>query len=96
MEPTSSIASTTPSTLLAVISQRLLRQICLGCAEPYKPTNEELEWVKHFMLSDDGLSKADFRHGKGCNRCNGVGFSGRVGVFEMLEMTAALPSLLVR
>jgi len=78
------------STLLAVISQRLLRQICLSCAEPYQPTIEELEWVKHFMLSDDDLSKANFRHGKGCNRCNGVGFSGRVGVFEMLEMTAPL------
>jgi len=78
------------STLLAVISQRLLRQICLSCAEPYQPTVEELEWVKHFMLSDDDLSKANFRHGKGCNRCNGVGFSGRVGVFEMLEMTAPL------
>ena len=75
------------STLLGVVSQRLLRVICTYCSEPYHPSHEEFEWVKHFQ--GDNL-KADFRHGKGCSRCNGVGFSGRIGVFEMLDMTATL------
>jgi MSHA biogenesis protein MshE len=76
------------STLLGVVSQRLLRVICSYCSEPYQPGHEELEWVKHFL--GDNLTQADFRHGKGCSRCNGVGFIGRTGVFEMVEMTAPL------
>ena len=76
------------TTLLGVVSQRLLRLICTYCAEPYQPKHEEIEWVKHFR--GDDLSQANFRHGKGCSRCNGIGFSGRIGVFEMLEMTGPL------
>ena len=41
-------------------------------------------------MSEQELSLANFRHGKGCVRCNGVGYSGRRGVFEVIEMTAAL------
>ena len=76
------------STLLCVVSQRLLRLVCTYCSEPYRPSHEELEWVRHFDSGD--LSRVDFRRGKGCTRCNGIGFSGRTGVFEMLEMTAPL------
>ena len=76
------------STLLGVVSQRLLRVICTYCSETYQPNHEELEWAKHFM--GDTLPQANFRHGKGCTRCNGVGFTDRIGVFEMLEMTPAL------
>ncbi|MEO7558020.1 MAG: ATPase, T2SS/T4P/T4SS family [Gammaproteobacteria bacterium] len=77
------------STLLAVVSQRLLRVICQYCSEPYTPAIEELEWIKHY-LSDDELAHARLRHGKGCTRCNGVGYTGRTGVFEIMEMTAPL------
>jgi MSHA biogenesis protein MshE len=76
------------STLLAVVSQRLMRVICRYCIEPYSPRPDELEWVKHYAA--DELAQAKFQHGKGCTRCNGVGYSGRVGVFEMVEMTAPL------
>ena len=76
------------STLLGVLSQRLLRVICTYCSEPYSPNHEELEWVKHFQ--GKGQPQANFRQGKGCSRCNGIGFSGRTGVFEMLEMTPQL------
>ena len=76
------------STLLGVVSQRLLRLICTYCSEPYHPSHDELEWVRHFDRGE--LSRVDFRRGKGCSRCNGIGFTGRTGVFEMLEMTAPL------
>ncbi|MDO9449330.1 MAG: GspE/PulE family protein [Rugosibacter sp.] len=82
------------STLLGVVSQRLLRVICTYCSESYHPSHEELEWVKHFL--GDDLSQVDFRHGKGCSRCNGIGFSGRTGVFEMLEMTTQLSATIHR
>lgn len=76
------------ATLLGVVSQRLLRVICTYCSEPHSPSHEELEWVKHFQVGDQ--THADFRQGKGCVRCNGIGFSGRTGVFELLDMTAEL------
>ncbi len=81
------------STLLAVLSQRLLRLVCTHCAEPATPAVEELAWLKHHV-SEEELSLAKFRRGKGCLRCNGVGYSGRRGVFEIIEMTPTLAEAL--
>ena len=76
------------STLLAVVSQRLLRLICRYCAAPDVPRPEEMEWFRHFV--GDEIAQAKFQRGKGCTRCNGIGYSGRTGVFEMVEMNAPL------
>ena len=81
------------STLLAVLSQRLLRVVCIYCAAPATPTVEELAWVKHHV-GEEGVSLPKFRHGKGCVRCNGMGYSGRRGVFEIIDMTPALAEAL--
>jgi MSHA biogenesis protein MshE len=78
------------STLLAVVSQRLVRVICRYCSKPYTPSTEELAWLRHFRGED--LNEANFRKGKGCTRCNAVGYSGRVGIFEMLTMDEELAS----
>jgi MSHA biogenesis protein MshE len=78
------------STLLAVMAQRLVRVNCNYCAKPYVPTPDELEWVKHFMGEE--IDKGVFRMGRGCSRCNGIGYSGRMGVYEFLEMTEPLAS----
>src|SRR5258706_13645490 len=78
------------STVLAILSQRLVRLICRYCIEPYSPPPDELEWVKHY--APDQLAQAKFQRGKGCTRCNGVGYTGRTGVYEMLEMAAPLAS----
>ncbi|WP_158290226.1 GspE/PulE family protein [Ramlibacter sp. WS9] len=77
------------SSLLAVVSQRLVRLICGNCAAPYTPSPEHLAWFKS-RVSEEELSLAKFRHGKGCVRCNGVGYFGRRGVFEVVEMTPPL------
>ena len=52
-------------------------------------------WLAHHATEAE-LSLARVRKGRGCSRCNGVGFSGRRGVFEMLEMTPALTDALQR
>ncbi len=77
------------ATLKAVVAQRLLRVICKFCSQSYTPDVEEMEWLKHY-LSDDEIAHGNFHHGKGCTRCNGVGYAGRIGVFEIMEMTAQL------
>ena len=80
------------STLLGVVSQRLLRVICNDCAEPYQPSVDEMAWVTHHFGAEH--SKLNFRKGIGCSRCNNTGFSGRIGVFELLEMNNALSAII--
>ncbi|MDN3921686.1 GspE/PulE family protein [Roseateles violae] len=81
------------STLLAVVSQRLVRQLCGYCAEPATPPTDEMTWLRHYA-SEDQIAGARLRRGRGCSRCNGVGFSGRRGVHEVMEMTSALAQAL--
>jgi MSHA biogenesis protein MshE len=76
------------STLLAVMAQRLVRLNCSYCLEAYTPTPDEIQWVKHYL--GDEATKHPFKTGRGCSRCNGIGFSGRMGVYEFLEMTEPL------
>ncbi len=80
------------STLLGVVSQRLLRVICQDCSQPCQPSADELIWVNHYYGAE--ASKVKFRSGRGCPLCNNTGFVGRVGVYELLEMTYALSSII--
>lgn len=77
------------STLKAVVSQRLVRLICTNCAVPTTPAPDHLEWLRSRVNAEE-LALAKFRTGKGCVHCNGVGFFGRRGVFEIVEMNAEL------
>lgn len=71
------------STVVCVLSQRLLRRICPECSESYLPTPVELRRIGY---SHHELSGAEFRMGKGCAKCRYSGYRGRIGVFEMLIM----------
>jgi MSHA biogenesis protein MshE len=70
--------------LQMVLAQRLVRVICESCAEPYSLLPGEHEWLAQELRAnvEDRYSK-----GKGCSHCNGTGYLGRTGVYEMLEMT---------
>lgn len=76
------------TSLQAVLAQRLVRVICESCAEPYQPKPNEGEWLK-FELGDT-VDARRYLHGRGCSHCNGTGYRGRTGVYEMLEMTEAV------
>ncbi len=69
------------STVVCVLSQRLLRRICPECIEPYLPTPTELRRIGYSNLD---LRGAEFSIGRGCPKCRFSGYRGRVGVFEML------------
>jgi len=71
--------------LQLVIAQRLVRVICDSCIEDYKPLPGEHEWLRS-ELGDDTDAHV-YKHGRGCSYCNGTGFVGRTGVYELLEMT---------
>ncbi len=72
------------SSVQAVVAQRLLRRICSSCSEPHIPTPQESEWLKIEGVSSGELG--GLLHGRGCSHCNGTGYRGRMGVYEMLEM----------
>jgi MSHA biogenesis protein MshE len=71
-----------------VLAQRLLRVVCENCAQPHVPTPQEQEWLRTQM--DGQQSSGSFAKGQGCSQCNGTGYVGRTGVYEMLEMTHTL------
>jgi MSHA biogenesis protein MshE len=62
--------------------------ICESCTSPYELTPTEHEWLR--MELNDKVDKARYFHGKGCSHCNGMGYRGRTGVYELLEMTRAV------
>ena len=74
--------------LQAVLAQRLVRVICESCSTPYQPTPAETNWLRAEL--GDRAATTSFFHGKGCSHCNGTGFRGRTGVYELLEMTRAV------
>jgi len=80
------------SSLEGVLAQRLVRQICSKCKEPYKPEESILKSLNGStkMIKPDSI----FYHGRGCNDCNKTGFSGRKGIFELLRVTARLRELI--
>lgn len=75
---------------LVIMAQRLVRRNCDHCRDTYAPEPE--------ILKDLGLSESTspFIHGKGCPRCRGTGYRGRIGVFEVLAMDPNLAELVVR
>ncbi|XOV79579.1 MAG: GspE/PulE family protein [Aestuariibacter sp.] len=72
------------SSLRGIIAQRLVRKICANCKVPYKPHEEELFWLSSI---DKTAHQTQFMRGTGCQSCHQTGYKGRIGVFELLEMT---------
>jgi type IV pilus assembly protein PilB len=79
------------SSVLGIVSQRLVRRICKSCAAPYQPTDEEMA----FYHEGGGAPKKRFYKGAGCNFCSGTGYQERIGVYEFLRMTPEIRRLLV-
>ena len=73
------------SSLRAVLAQRLVRRICSSCKTKHTPTTQELTWISNIAGIDK--SGLQFHKGMGCQTCNNTGFKGRIGVYELLEMT---------
>jgi MSHA biogenesis protein MshE len=79
------------SALRAIVAQRLVRRVCEHCSENYQPLAEELFWLNSI---DSSLANVKFKQGSGCQSCNDTGYRGRVGVFELLEMTEGMMNAL--
>ncbi len=69
--------------LVGVVSQRLVRQICENCKESYHPDHDELQFLRGHPI--DTLWR-----GAGCDSCLGTGYHGRVPIYEILRVNQAL------
>jgi MSHA biogenesis protein MshE len=81
------------SSLKAVIAQRLVRRVCLHCAEAYSPNAHELQLVRR-MTRNANPDVSQMRKGSGCPHCYNSGYLDRIGVFELLEINAAMADAL--
>jgi type II secretory ATPase GspE/PulE/Tfp pilus assembly ATPase PilB-like protein len=77
-------------TTMGVLSQRLVRRICASCKEAYEPGAAEL--APHFT-GWSGVPVKLYR-GRGCPKCSGTGYSGRVGLYEFIEVSERMRELI--
>lgn len=80
------------SSVNTIIAQRLVRRICPKCARPVKYKSSYLQFAR---LTQREIEGANFMRGAGCDACDGVGYAGRVGLFEVLEVTPEIQDLLI-
>ena len=73
-----------------IVAQRLARRVCASCSERYVPAADVLHRLR--IAPDDH----GFRRGRGCDACAQTGYSGRVGIFELLRLTPRLRALILR
>ncbi|MDH5597143.1 MAG: GspE/PulE family protein [Candidatus Peregrinibacteria bacterium] len=91
------------SSIRGIISQRLVRRICEFCKETYAPDAQLTEDIKEELQGvgekdlDQALISGEITlyKGKGCEKCNHLGYKGRVAVFEILEMNREVGQLVL-
>jgi type IV pilus assembly protein PilB len=77
-------------TTMGVLSQRLVRRICSSCKESYPATEQELA---ESFSGCAGVPVTLYR-GRGCAKCFGSGYSGRVGIYEFVEVSEYMRQLI--
>jgi type IV pilus assembly protein PilB len=80
------------ATVEGIVAQRLVRRICTRCKTQFDPTEAQLMELK--LLPEDVGGKV-FYYGKGCSKCNGTGYRGRVGLFEIMLFTDEIREIIM-
>ena len=87
------------SSITAVIGQRVVRKICVSCREQYMPVPEVATDIRNVLgkLLDIKLSQGQMilYRGKGCEECNGTGYLGRIGIYEVLILNEKVGRLIL-
>lgn len=81
------------SAVNGVIAQRLVRKLCPHCSKEYKPTQEIIDTIKKYYTIKDGLTLAK---AVGCGQCLQTGYSGRVGIFEILKIDKEIRAMILK
>jgi type IV pilus assembly protein PilB len=87
------------ASLLGIVSQRLLRRVCPDCRVAYKPSEAELGRFGLLASREQTITfykaKRNSR-GAGCPTCQGLGYKGRIGVYEVLRLNEALTTAIAQ
>jgi len=83
-----------------VIAQRLVRRLCVNCRVPQKPPAELVKKIENFLshlparVNRKDYEKITIYEPKGCEQCGNIGYKGRIAVFELMEVGAAMEDLI--
>jgi type IV pilus assembly protein PilB len=80
------------ATLEGIVAQRLIRKICESCKTQFEPSEAQL---MELQLTPDDVKGKKFHYGRGCSRCNGTGYKGRTGIFEIMEFNDEIRDLIM-
>ena len=78
------------SSVVAIMAQRLVRVVCQKCKQPYNPSEATLQAAG---ITPEMAARASFSRGKGCANCQGSGFRGRLGIYELMLMSSKVREL---
>jgi type IV pilus assembly protein PilB len=79
------------ATLVSILAQRLVRQVCEHCGEPCEPNPEDMELME---WSSEDLAGGKMMEGQGCSLCRNSGHRGRLAVFEYLHVDKVIRKLI--
>jgi len=80
------------ATIEGVVAQRLVRRICTGCKTAFEPTEAQL---MELQLTPEEIRGKKFYYGRGCDKCNGTGYRGRIGIFEIMLFNDEIRELIM-
>ena len=79
------------ATMEGILAQRLLRRVCKECRTPFPPKEDVLAQLG---MTASEIGDRPFYFGKGCEVCNGTGYKGRVGIYELLDIREPIRQLI--
>ena len=86
-----------------IIAQRLVRKLCPHCKEEYSPAEETKNKIKEIISNiprDNNIKVPkeikSIHRSKGCSKCNFIGYSGRVGIYEMFSITPNIEKIILK
>ena len=80
------------ATVEGIVAQRLIRKICTSCKTQFEPTEAQL---MELQLTPDDVKGKKFFYGRGCRNCNGTGYKGRTGIFEIMVFNDEIRDLVM-
>jgi len=81
------------SSVIGVMAQRLVRLVCPKCKEQYQPPRDA---IRRLGIEVEGDTKVTFYRGRGCDHCRGMGYKGRIGVYELLIVNDRIRDLVLQ
>jgi len=80
------------ATVEGVVAQRLARRICLNCKTAFEPDEAQL---KELNLTEEEIAGRPIYYGRGCSKCNGTGYKGRIALFEIMVFNEEIRDLIM-